>query len=125
MKLSAKKVFLTVSAVVSMFLLNINSVFAAFQFDKDGRIKSALGLPEASPVDMSIKFVQWALGLIGLIVVIYIIAGGIMWMTAGGNEEKVMKAKKIITFAVIGLIIVTLSWAIVIFFVNTTKNVTT
>ena len=36
-------------------------------------------------------------------------------VTAGGNEEQIAKAKKIITYAVIGLIIIILSFAIVNF----------
>lgn len=43
-------------------------------------------------------------------------------MTAGGNEEKVEKAKKIITAAVIGLVIILVAWAIVIFALNVLQN---
>jgi hypothetical protein len=57
--------------------------------------------------------------------VVFVILGGFQWMTAGGNEEKIEKAKKVISAAVIGLIIVLLAWAIVIFVAGTTKNVTT
>ncbi len=71
-----------------------------------------------------IKIIQFVLGLLGLIAVIMILWGGFMWLTAGGNEERVAKAKKIISAAVIGLIVVLLAWAIVIFVVNTTSNVT-
>lgn len=71
-----------------------------------------------------VKIIQWVLGLLGLIAVIMILYGGFVWMTAGGNEEKVASAKKVISAAVIGLIIVLLAWAIVIFVVKTTTNVT-
>ena len=71
-----------------------------------------------------ISILQWALGLLALVAVVMIIAGGFMWMTAGGNEEKIEKAKKLISAAVIGLIIVLLAWAIVIFVVGVTGNVT-
>jgi len=47
-----------------------------------------------------------------------------MWMTAGGNDEKIEKAKKLISAAVIGLIIVLLAWAIVIFVIGVTNNAT-
>jgi hypothetical protein len=71
-----------------------------------------------------VNIIQWILGLLGLIAVIMILYGGFVWMTAGGNEEKVASAKKVISAAVIGLIIVLLAWAIVIFVVKTTSNVT-
>lgn len=84
---------------------------------------SSFGLGTADLVSSVVKIVQWILGFVGLVTVIFILYGGFMWMTAGGNEEKVKKAKQVISAAVIGLIIVTLSWAIIIFVVNTAKNV--
>lgn len=66
--------------------------------------------------------IQWILGLLGLFAVIMILYGGFTWMTAGGNEEKVEKAKKIVTAAVIGLVIILVAWAIVIFALNVLQN---
>lgn len=86
-------------------------------------IGPTLGLGTADLKDTVINIIQWVLGLLGLIAVIMILYGGFMWMTAGGNEEKVASAKKIISAAVIGLIIILLAWAIVIFVANTTANV--
>ena len=83
------------------------------------------GLGTADLKQTVINIVNWVLGLLGLIAVIMIIYAGILWITAGGNEENVDKAKKIISAAVIGLIVILLAWAIVIFVVGTTSNVTT
>ena len=47
-------------------------------------------------------------------VVLIIYAGG-TWMTAGGNEEKVTKARTIITNSVVGIIIVLSAFAITVF----------
>ena len=87
-------------------------------------IGGTLGLGTADLKATVINILQWVLGILALVAVIMIIMGGVWWMTAGGNEEKIEKAKKIISAAVIGLIIVMLAWAIVIFVANTTKNVT-
>ena len=76
------------------------------------------GLGSADLESTVIAIVQWVLGFLGLVAVIMILIGGFQWMTAGGNEEKVASAKKIISAAVIGLIIVLLAWAIVIFVVS-------
>jgi len=43
------------------------------------------------------------------------ITGGISWMMAGGNQEKVGKAKKIIISAIIGLVIVFSAYAVTAF----------
>lgn len=52
-----------------------------------------------------------------------IIFAGFIAATASG-EERGKKAKKIVVGAVIGLIIVLLDWAVVIFVSGTTANVT-
>ena len=87
-------------------------------------VGSTLGLGEADLKDTVLNILNLVLGLLALIAVIMIIIGGFTWLTAAGNEEKVDKAKKIISAAVIGLIIVLLAWAIVIFVARTTSNVT-
>jgi len=55
------------------------------------------------------------MGVIFLILAIY---GGFKWMTAAGNEESVEKAKKTITNAILGLVIVLAAYAIVKFIVE-------
>ncbi len=51
----------------------------------------------------------------GLIAVIFIIVGGINYMTSSGDAAKVKKAKDTILYSVIGLIICVLAFAIVNF----------
>ena len=63
--------------------------------------------------------VRIALGLLGIIFLIFIISSGIQWMTAGGNEEKVTKAQQRIKNATIGLAIVILSYIITDYLVGT------
>lgn len=46
------------------------------------------------------------LSLTGIIFVAYIIYGGFMWLTSGGNEEKITKAKSILRNGIIGLIVI-------------------
>lgn len=53
--------------------------------------------------------------LIGAIAVIMIIAGGIRYTTSNGNAEQVTKAKNTIMYAVAGLIIAIVAYAIVDF----------
>ncbi|MFA5052143.1 MAG: hypothetical protein WC544_03740 [Patescibacteria group bacterium] len=97
----------------------------SIQFDPNGEIKNSLQLPDKSPVDITIRTIQWVLGMLGLVAVIMIIFGGFMWMTAAGNEERVKKAKTILTSAIIGMIVILLSWAMVTFVVVRVNNVTT
>ena len=46
-----------------------------------------------------------------------LVGGGLMYVLAGGEEEKVGKAKKIITWALIGIVIIYGAFAIVSTFV--------
>ncbi len=55
------------------------------------------------------------LTLLGVIFIILIILAGYNWMTAGGDEEKVTKAKSTIKRAIIGLIIIIGAYAIWVF----------
>ena len=46
------------------------------------------------------------LGFVGIIFLVLIIAGGYMWMTAGGNDEKVTKRKSLLTQSIIALAVI-------------------
>jgi len=61
------------------------------------------------------KIITAVISFVGVIFLILIVAGGLMWMTAGGSEEKIGKAKKLIVNATVGVIIIFLSYAIVYF----------
>ena len=58
------------------------------------------------------------LGFLGIIAIIIILWGGFRWMTAGGNEEKVDEAKKIITAGIIGLVIIFIAYALAAFIIT-------
>ena len=59
--------------------------------------------------------IKRVLELLGFIFVVLMIYAGIIWMTAGGNEKQVEKAKNIISRAAIGLIIIVSAYAITYF----------
>ncbi len=88
------------------------------------QVGSTLGLGTADLQAAVLNIIRWILGLLGLIGVVMVLYGGFTWMTAGGNEEKIEKAKKIISAAIIGIVIVVLSWAIVTYSLNVLQNVT-
>lgn len=52
------------------------------------------------------------LAFVGVLFFALVIYGGLLWMTAGGNEQQVGKAKTLIIDATIGLIIVLSAYAI-------------
>ncbi len=52
------------------------------------------------------------LSLVGFLLLFYLLYGGILWMTSGGDTEGVQKAKTMIQNAVVGMIILGASFAI-------------
>lgn len=58
------------------------------------------------------------LSLLGVIFLVIIIYAGFLWMTAGGNDEQVGKAKKWLTNSIIGVAIIIAAYAISYFVLN-------
>lgn len=56
-----------------------------------------------------------ALGIIGAVSVIMLIWGGLRYIISGGDSKKITDAKNTILYAIIGLIIALLSYAIIQF----------
>ncbi len=52
------------------------------------------------------------LGFMGIVLLFYLIYGGFLWMTSGGESKGVDAAKKMIQNAIIGLVIIVSSYAI-------------
>ena len=85
--------------------------FAAVQpIDKPG-----LDVGEGELVQSVKNIINFVLGVVGLVAVAILIYAGIQLTASAGNDEAKEKAKKIITYTIIGLVIVALSWVIVEF----------
>jgi hypothetical protein len=69
---------------------------------------------DLQPREAIVGIINIVLSFLGLIAVIIVIYGGFVWMTSGGDADKVDKAKKILKNGLIGLVIVLLSWGIVV-----------
>lgn len=64
---------------------------------------------------IAIQASKWILGIVGSLTLIMFIYGGFTFLISAGSSDKVGEAKKIITAAVIGLIIVFSSYLIIAF----------
>ncbi len=71
------------------------------------------------------RVIRAALGLLGIVTVVIIIYGGFLWMTAGGNDDQVGKAKKWIYSGIIGLVIIFAAYALTQFIFNQIVAATT
>ncbi len=58
------------------------------------------------------------IGVLGIVAVIYVVIGGIGYMTSAGDAGKAQKARQTILYAVIGLVVCALAFAIVNFVIE-------
>ena len=85
---------------------------------------SGFGLGSRGLVETIGNIVKIFLGFLGILAVLLIAYGGFLWMTAAGDPDKVIKAKKVIIAAVIGLVIIFSAFAIASFVINQISNAT-
>lgn len=62
-----------------------------------------------------VGLIQTALALIGLVAVIVLVYGGIMFIVSTGDANKVKTARNTIIYSIVGVVVATLAYAIVHF----------
>ncbi|TSC90283.1 MAG: hypothetical protein G01um10142_455 [Parcubacteria group bacterium Gr01-1014_2] len=106
---------LVISIVVASFLLSSNYIFA-----QGGGTEPGGGIEPGQPVTFEIQPPTQVRSLVDLakaigrflfqiaipIAVIIIIYAGLLFLTSGGNQEKVKKARTALLYAVVGLAII-------------------
>lgn len=127
-----KKLAFIVSIVLGMGLsfLNLPLIVQAQPAGEEiGRqLEAAAGpgganLGEPTDPRVTVIFiVRVFLGLIAILLLSLNLYAGFLWMTAGGNEEQVTKAKTTLRNGVIGLIIVLSAYSITIFAANLARG---
>ena len=115
------KIFLLI--IVFSFCLSPVLVFAEQKEVVDsvmGQIGAAskkANLEEAiSPQDVIVNIIRTTLSFLGIIFVGLVVYGGFLFITAHGEEDQITSGKKIVIGAVVGLIIILLSYSITLFF---------
>lgn len=76
------------------------------------------GLGEADLQETIGNLIRVALGFLGVFAVCIVLWGGFKWMTAGGNDEKVSEAKRLLIAGLIGIAIILSAYAIVEFVIS-------
>jgi hypothetical protein len=117
-----KKIILAVFIVIfSFFILHSSFALAASPSQEAlDQLNAAAGASGANiagsgPTDPRIIvaiIIRSLLQLIGIVFVVLTVYAGFLWMTAAGEEEKIGKAKKLLSSGAIGLAIILSSYAI-------------
>ena len=58
------------------------------------------------------SIIQWVLGIVGIILLVMFVYGGVLYATSAGNEDKVETAKKVMMYAIIGIVIIALAFVL-------------
>ncbi len=68
---------------------------------------------EGSLRQMALRFINFFLFFLGLVATAFVIYGGFLYITSQGEDGNVEKAKKILTFSAIGILVVLVSFALI------------
>lgn len=113
-----------ITAIAVMGIIFALTALPALALDTGLEYGTATGLGTVDLRTGVMAIVNTLLGFLGIIAILIILWGGFRWMTAGGNEEKIDEAKKIITAGIIGLVIIFVSYAIATFVITQLKVAT-
>lgn len=77
------------------------------------------GIPTLTPLtsgsfkDLVVTLLNWVLILAAALAVVYLVYGGILYITAGGDAEKATKGRTAVVNAIIGIVIILLAFLLV------------
>ena len=97
--------------------LAAKTVLAADAFDRLQTAGGVAKLPttDADPQRIIANVVVYALGFVGLLFLGSVIFAGWQWMSSGGNEENISKAKKRLVSSIIGIAVVASAYTVTLF----------
>ncbi len=111
--------FVVAPAVLAAGTLDVNT-------DLGGNVVSTnLKLGEKSPVALATNLINTAMLFLGLVAVVIILMGGFKWMTAGGSDDKITEAKKLMSAGIVGIVIILSAWGIAKWVLTQAVTVTT
>lgn len=111
-----KFIFFSVCFLGGIFLLPSLSLAADVNVGLE--YAADLGLSATDPRIVVANAIRIVLGFLGMIALLIILYAGFVMMTSDGYEEKITKAKEILTSAIIGLIIILSAFGLVSFLMS-------
>ena len=103
---------LMAGAIAIFSMIPVASAALISPSDVPSEVSGATG-GEGNIKTLVLRIVNYALTFLGIVAVLIIVFGGFTYITAAGAQDKVDNAKKMIMYAIVGIIIILLSFAIV------------
>ena len=66
-----------------------------------------------SAADILLSVLNFLLGIVGVLSIIMLVVGGVMFLTAAGSQDRITTGKKIVTYALLGVVVALASLVIV------------
>ena len=78
----------------------------------DGSLVFEPPLGSVSIQEVIANVIRAVLGVVGSITLLMFIIGGFIWMTAAGNEDRIKLGRNILTWTILGLVVIFSAYAI-------------
>jgi len=99
--------------MIKFFRKNIEKIRKIFRFE----LFAALPLEplKMQPLSVIISgFINWILAAVAGLAILFLIIAGIKYIRSWGDSESLEKAKKMITYVVLGLVIILVSYSAIV-----------
>ena len=118
MKTLKKQIIKLGSAIAAMFLsaVQVDNPAKNFFIDLTGKVKDVKD--PNSFEGLGVFIIQGILAIVGVLALVFLVIGGVRYITAGDDSEAAEGGKKTVTNAIIGLVIVILSYVVIAVVVN-------
>ncbi|MFH1354433.1 MAG: hypothetical protein ABIH36_04035, partial [bacterium] len=102
-------------ALVAISILAAPSLVLAqgFPGETEGFVGTAKGNTSAAVIDSIVAVLNALLALAGIVAIIFVVIGGVRYLTSQGDEDAVALAKNTIIYALIGLLVIFISAVVV------------
>lgn len=97
--------------IVSSLPLNVQAQNCSNQ-SGNTCLENPLGPSDLTPTQIYGRLIYAFMGATGALALIMFLIGGFQWMTAAGNAERVKKGRDTLMWAVLGLVVIFSSYAI-------------
>lgn len=101
----------TVNLFKTIIFILIIGIFFSFADPASAQIG---GLTDKPLSEIITGAINWLLGVAASLTILFVIIGGIYYISAAGDDQQMETAKKIITYAIIGLVFIVISYSIVL-----------
>jgi len=95
--ITAAMIGLAIGIAAPSFLLQIGDILGW------GPVTSSLPPETRTLTAIALSVLQFLLSIVGTLAIIMLVVGGIMYMTAAGNEDRIDTGKKIVLYSIIGI----------------------